>query len=333
MMPFILILGLTQEVQGKSAVAADKSQIVSFHSVRLGPSSSRYDVVVVNQPHGSSTYRWIDVYRRINGKKVLLTRYKTFESDDDNPQFGNFPDGKGVLKLDGFWNNIDGKFGIGILLFDSKTLQPALAFWDAGNTSASFRSLTRGYIVVSKEPNPEDENKLGDERPMNRKLVYNATSKKLVAGKPTKEPLDPPETEVLSGHRGKHRYRVEVVTHGFSMKRHHSIGHSSDGQVISIDGKWPYGDDGFLPRVEILSFRVWLDDKEIRIPRKRWQSFYEFTLSSATARRLSADGTHLHFDTPESDGAGSYVVIWDIYRNGRYKVDTPDPEEYFSTHP
>ena len=330
MIAFIAALCLAQEVRGKVTVSPDKSEVTTFHNVRLGPRANRYDVAVINQAHSPTIFRWVDVYRLQGGKRVLVSHYETNEKDDDSPQFGNLPDGTGLLSLGGVWKSQE--FGAGILLFDPITLKGRLVFWDPGDASMSLKHIANGYVVESKEFDVENGGSTTDGRPMNRKLVYNSKTRKLKAGKPTKEPLDPPEKESLSGHRGKHRYRVEVVTQGFSMKRHKSIRYTSDHQVELIDGQIPLGDDGFMPGREILSFRVWLDSVEIHIPRRKWQSFYEFTLSGNPMRRLSPDGSHLHLETPESDGAGSYVVIWDFYKNGRYKIDTPDPEEYFSTN-
>ena len=330
MIAFIAALCIGQEVRGNATVAPDKSEVTTFHNVRLGRRASRYDVVVVNQAHSPTIYRWVDVYRLQDGKRVRVSRYETNEKDDDSPQFGNLPDGTGLLSLGGIWKNEE--FGEGILLFDPITLKGHLVFWDPGDASISLKRIANGYVVESKEFDGENGGSTSDDREMNRKLVHNPKSLTLIAGKPTREPLDPPEKETLTGRRGKHRYRIEVVTQAFSMKRHKSIRYTADHQVDLIDGQVPLGTDGAIPVSEFLSFRVWLDNVEIHIPRQKWQPFYDFSLSGRTGR-LSSDGSHLHLETGESDGAGSYVVIWDFYKSGRYRIDTPDPETYFSTHP
>ena len=83
-----------------------------------------------------------------------------------------------------------------------------------------------------------------------------------------------------------------------------------------IDGRPIWGTDGEIPRYYIKSIRPCPNVNALVIPTKAYSDLYE--PNTETLKSYSSDdGQRNYFIMSNSDGAGSYEVVW-IFKNGVY---------------
>ena len=126
------------------------------------------------------------------------------------------------------------------------------------------------------------------------------------------------ETFQFEKKAGSHVARVVFRTKRFTRAGHRST-RIVRGQTM-IDGRPAIGTDGNIPGVEIGSMRLYLDGKEIKIPRRLYADCFEpnfgndyVTLEFGRAFRsvvITMSG---------SDGAGSYQAIWRLSKDGQHR--------------
>src|ERR1700704_5594429 len=66
----------------------------------------------------------------------------------------------------------------------------------------------------------------------------------------------------------KHGHTAKIVfkTSAFNRSRHRIVS-SREGLVSKIDGRAPLGTDGGIPQIEIESVRLYIDGKEVPVPK------------------------------------------------------------------
>jgi len=114
---------------------------------------------------------------------------------------------------------------------------------------------------------------------------------------------------------------VTIKKAPFNPKKHKLSYKDHEGLTL-IDGKRFWGTDTDLPRVKITSLKINKNGELLIIPNKAFNDLYEPNLRTLSVC-TDSDNTH-YILMVNSDGAGSYAIIWIIKNNkyyGRY-IDT-----------
>jgi hypothetical protein len=113
---------------------------------------------------------------------------------------------------------------------------------------------------------------------------------------------------------------IEVtVTQKAFEKSKHTFKYFKDApnQVQFIDNKEFWGTDGGMPTMEYKSIRVKIGQKVIELPAAALASLFEPSIGN-TRVNFDREKNILYIQSSNSDGAGSYEVIWKIEK-GVYK--------------
>jgi hypothetical protein len=101
-------------------------------------------------------------------------------------------------------------------------------------------------------------------------------------------------------------------------KKKHTIKYFKDypTQIELIDDKKYWGMDGGMPRTQFENVIIKVGQKTITLPKSALTGLYEPSIYSAEVNYDKLTNT-LYIQTMNSDGAGSYLVIWKV-SNGKY---------------
>ncbi|MEJ8843453.1 hypothetical protein WG954_13775 [Lacibacter sp. H375] len=113
---------------------------------------------------------------------------------------------------------------------------------------------------------------------------------------------------------------VEVtITQSKFDKKKHTFRHIKDypDQIQLIDNKKYWGMDGGMPTTQFESIVIKVGQKIIKLPKNALEGLYEPSIYSAAVNYDKANET-FYIQTMNSDGAGSYLVLWKIEK-GLYK--------------
>ncbi|HWB26857.1 MAG TPA: hypothetical protein VG738_15345 [Chitinophagaceae bacterium] len=86
--------------------------------------------------------------------------------------------------------------------------------------------------------------------------------------------------------------------------------------VKSINGKFPYGTDGNLPRRQYKLINVHINGNSIAIDKNCWADLFEPSLALTNAF-IDTSRKTIYLAAQNSDGAGTYTVVWE-FKNGQY---------------
>lgn len=88
-------------------------------------------------------------------------------------------------------------------------------------------------------------------------------------------------------------------------------------QLEFVDNKKYWGTDGGIPKTAYQSITVFIGQRKIKLPKNALENLYEISLSNTQVNYDKAKDI-LYIQSMNSDGAGSYEVIWKIEK-GIYK--------------
>jgi len=108
----------------------------------------------------------------------------------------------------------------------------------------------------------------------------------------------------------------------FKPQKHRLSFHPTQHYLSKIDGKRFWGTDGEVPRKKIISVKIAKNGVPIIIPSGAFNDLYEPTLKTLSVCK-GFDNT-FYILMVNSDGAGSYTIIWIIKENKYYSryIDT-----------
>ena len=114
--------------------------------------------------------------------------------------------------------------------------------------------------------------------------------------------------------------QVVLSTEKFDKSKHSFKYHKEYRDVIEkIDGKLFWGTDGNMPKREYKSIEVKIRGKQVSIPKSAYNDLYESSLYiEFNSVHYDKDNDILYIVANNSDGAGSYMVCWQIEK-GVYK--------------
>jgi hypothetical protein len=136
--------------------------------------------------------------------------------------------------------------------------------------------------------------------------------------------VTPQGTAEFTVRNGAHKAKV-IFTSKIFVPSAHKIVRTKD--CLTIDGKKPIGTDCTVPSAEIASMRLFIDGKEIVIPKRlysdcyqppRFGEYQEGLRNNNVAIKFSDDLQAVFVFMAASDGAGGYDAIWTFRRDGRH---------------
>ena len=119
-----------------------------------------------------------------------------------------------------------------------------------------------------------------------------------------------------------YRKEIQVVlsTEKFDKSKHSFKYHKEYRDIIEkIDGKLFWGTDGNMPKREYKSIEVKIRGKQVSIPQSAYNDLYEsYLYTEFNSVHYDKDNDILYIVALNSDGAGAYMVCWQIEK-GVYK--------------
>ena len=114
--------------------------------------------------------------------------------------------------------------------------------------------------------------------------------------------------------------QVVLSTEKFDKSKHSFKYHKEYRDVIEkIDGKLFWGTDGNMPKREYKSIEVKIREKQVSIPQSAYNDLYEsYLYTEFNSVHYDKDNDILYIVANNGDGAGSYMVCWQIEK-GVYK--------------
>ena len=116
----------------------------------------------------------------------------------------------------------------------------------------------------------------------------------------------------------KDTIEVTITQSKFAKKKHKfKFVKEYPDQIELIDNKRYWGKDGGMPTTQFESIVIKVGQKAIKLPKIALEGLYEPSIYSAEVNYDKANDT-FYIQTMNSDGAGSYEVIWKVEK-GVYK--------------
>ena len=114
--------------------------------------------------------------------------------------------------------------------------------------------------------------------------------------------------------------QVVLSTEKFDKSKHSFKYHKEYRDIIEkIDGKLFWGTDGNMPKREYKSIEVKIRGKQVSIPQSAYNDLYEsYLYTEFNSVHYDKDNDILYIVALNSDGAGAYMVCWQIEK-GVYK--------------
>ena len=114
--------------------------------------------------------------------------------------------------------------------------------------------------------------------------------------------------------------QVTLSTEKFDKSKHSFKYHKEYRDIIEkIDGKPFWGTDGNMPKREYKSIEVKIRGKQVSIPQSAYNDLYEsYLYTEFNSVHYDKDNDILYIVANNGDGAGSYMVCWQIEK-GVYK--------------
>ena len=114
--------------------------------------------------------------------------------------------------------------------------------------------------------------------------------------------------------------QVALSTEKFDKSKHSFKYHKEYRDIIEkIDGKPFWGTDGEIPREEYKNIQIYINGKQVFIPKSAYDDLYEPTFyTEHNSVHYDKEHDSYYIVAINSDGAGTYMVCWQIEK-GVYK--------------
>lgn len=168
--------------------------------------------------------------------------------------------------------------------------------------------LENGFVIYSFEPNGDwinvDYKKKGKE---SSGYIYKDRVKFITDFKKIVQKSNLGEIIKL----GDENIKIEISGTNFIRKKHKLTFYKNTDQLDKIDDLPIFGTDGNIPKKEYKSINIEINNEKIRLPNIALKNLYEPNLLFAGAN-YDEKNDILYIYSSNSDGAGSYEVIWVI---------------------
>ena len=114
--------------------------------------------------------------------------------------------------------------------------------------------------------------------------------------------------------------RVALTSQKFDKSKHSFVYYKETHHSIEkIDGKHFWGTDGEIPREEYKNIRIYINGKQVSLPKSAYDDLYEPTFyTEHNSIYYDKELDSYYIVATNSDGAGAYMVCWQIEK-GVYK--------------
>jgi len=114
--------------------------------------------------------------------------------------------------------------------------------------------------------------------------------------------------------------QVALSTEKFDKSKHSFKYHKEYRDIIEkIDGKPFWGTDGEMPREEYKNIQIYINGKHVSLPKSAYDDLYEPTFyTENNSVYYDKEHDNYYIVATNSDGAGAYMVCWQIEK-GVYK--------------
>ena len=113
-----------------------------------------------------------------------------------------------------------------------------------------------------------------------------------------------------------HNVRVVITNAPFDPSKH-KVGYDQRTGENLMDGRVAYGAEA-VPRTQIKSIEFYFDGRRIKVPRWLYADCYNPNLEPEFVKlRFGRDLQTVFVTMDGADGAGAYIVVWALRRNGR----------------
>ena len=114
--------------------------------------------------------------------------------------------------------------------------------------------------------------------------------------------------------------RVTLTSQKFDKSKHSFVYYKETHHSIEkIDGKPFWGTDGEMPREEYKNIRIYINGKQVSLPKSAYDDLYEPTFyTEHNSIYYDKELDSYYIVATNSDGAGAYIVCWQIEK-GVYK--------------
>ena len=114
--------------------------------------------------------------------------------------------------------------------------------------------------------------------------------------------------------------KVTLTSQKFDKSKHSFVYYKeSHHSIEKIDGKPFWGTDGEMPREEYKNIQIYINGKQVFIPESAYDDLYEPTFyTENNSVYYDKEHDNYYIVATNSDGAGAYIVCWQIEK-GVYK--------------
>jgi hypothetical protein len=114
-----------------------------------------------------------------------------------------------------------------------------------------------------------------------------------------------------------HNVRLVITNAPFDPSKH-KVGHDQRTGENLIDGRVAYGAEA-IPRTQIKSIALYFDGQRINIAHPLYADCFNPNLELEYVKlRFGRDLQTVFVTMDGADGAGAYIVVWALRRNGRH---------------
>ena len=118
--------------------------------------------------------------------------------------------------------------------------------------------------------------------------------------------------------QGSHTAHIIFQTLWFDRNKHRVV--IDRRNQTFVDRRPAFGTDGTIPSVEIASIKLYLDGRQIHIPRRLYADCYQPHFAALFCKvKLSRNAQVVTVEMEGADAAASYTVRWWFNKNGRHK--------------
>ena len=118
-------------------------------------------------------------------------------------------------------------------------------------------------------------------------------------------------------YKKNHNVRIVITNAPFDPSKH-KVGYDRRTGENLMDDRVAYGAEA-VPRTQIKSIEFYFDERRVRVPRWLYADCYNPNLEPQYVKlRFGHDLQTVFVTIDGADGAGAYIVVWALRRNGRH---------------
>lgn len=113
---------------------------------------------------------------------------------------------------------------------------------------------------------------------------------------------------------------IRIETFDYKKNKSKFSKHQGTNFLWEYNGQEMRGTDGMEPKTHYTSIKVKQNGVDIAIPTKAYENMFEPSGTEYTACYYDKSDNTIYLTANNSDGAGSYTVVW-VFKNGEYEYN------------